>query len=206
MRDAKVFLKLLQLELTAHPPGAPVTKVWIAAEPAPPRSAQRGLFLPISPEAERLELRWRESVGLWANGGPASPACWIAIGEIAFVWSVCGRRIETASTPHCQIVEQLLALRMFRPAWQLRCVLEGRPVKLRVARSSGVAGKGSVVGRAVVLVRRLVGAEGEAQMTVTGLSSAKNGMSRLPMEGRVALYRIYRDLASGHWFADASYD
>src|SRR5208337_4571871 len=56
MRDAKVFLKLLQLELAAHPPGAPVIKVWITAEPAPPRSAQRGLFLPISPEAEKLEI------------------------------------------------------------------------------------------------------------------------------------------------------
>jgi hypothetical protein len=22
----------------------------------------------------------------------------------------------------------------------------------------------------------------------------------------VALYRVYRDLATGHWFADASYD
>src|SRR5208282_6652190 len=56
MRDAKVFLKLLQLELAAHPPGAPVTKVWITVEPAPPRSAQCGLFLPISPEAEELEI------------------------------------------------------------------------------------------------------------------------------------------------------
>src|SRR5208283_4899708 len=56
MRDAKVFLKLLQLELSAHPPGAPVAKVTITAEPAPPRSAQRGLFLPMSPEAEKLEI------------------------------------------------------------------------------------------------------------------------------------------------------
>jgi len=56
MRDTKVFLKLLQLELAAHPPGAPITKVWIAAEPAPPRSAQRGLFLPVTPEAEKLEI------------------------------------------------------------------------------------------------------------------------------------------------------
>ena len=56
MRDAKVFLKLLQLELAANPPGAPVTKIWIMAEPAPPRSAQRGLFLPITPEAEKLEI------------------------------------------------------------------------------------------------------------------------------------------------------
>ena len=56
MRDSKVFLKLLQLDLAAHPPGAPVTKIWITAEPAPPRSAQRGLFLPVTPEAEKLEI------------------------------------------------------------------------------------------------------------------------------------------------------
>ena len=56
MRDTKVFLKLLQLELAVHPPGAPITKVWIVAEPAPPRSAQRGLFLPVTPEAEKLEI------------------------------------------------------------------------------------------------------------------------------------------------------
>ena len=56
MRDAKVFLKLLQLDLAAHPPGAPVLKLWISAQPAPPRSAQRGLFLPLTPEAEKLEI------------------------------------------------------------------------------------------------------------------------------------------------------
>ena len=56
MRDAKVFLKLLQLDLAAHPPGAPVLKLWISAQAAPPRSAQRGLFLPLTPEAEKLEI------------------------------------------------------------------------------------------------------------------------------------------------------
>ena len=56
MRDTKVFLKLLQLDLAANPPGAPVSKIWITAQPAPPRSAQRGLFLPITPEAEKLEI------------------------------------------------------------------------------------------------------------------------------------------------------
>ena len=56
MRDPKIFLKLLQLDLAAHPPGAPVCKLWLAAEPARPRSAQRGLFLPITPEAEKLEI------------------------------------------------------------------------------------------------------------------------------------------------------
>ncbi len=42
MLDAKVFLKLLQLDLNAHPPGAPIMKIHLAAEPARPRSAQGG--------------------------------------------------------------------------------------------------------------------------------------------------------------------
>ena len=56
MLDAKLFLKLLQLDLNAHPPGAPILKIHLAAEPARPRSAQGGLFLPPSPEPEKLEL------------------------------------------------------------------------------------------------------------------------------------------------------
>src|SRR5579864_2265579 len=56
MLNAKTFLKLLQLELQAHPPGAPVTKIWLAAEPVHPRAAQGGLFLPLSPDPEKLAL------------------------------------------------------------------------------------------------------------------------------------------------------
>src|SRR5258708_20699202 len=40
MLDAKVFLKLLQLDLNAHPPGAPIMKIHLAAEPPRPRAAQ----------------------------------------------------------------------------------------------------------------------------------------------------------------------
>ncbi len=56
MLDAKVFLKLLQLDLQAHPPQAPVTRVWLRAEPAEPRRAQNGLFVPEAPEAEKLSV------------------------------------------------------------------------------------------------------------------------------------------------------
>ena len=56
MLDAKVFLKLLQLDLQAHPPQAPVTKVWLRAEPAEPRKTQNGLFVPEAPEAEKLSV------------------------------------------------------------------------------------------------------------------------------------------------------
>jgi protein ImuB len=64
MLDPKLFLKLLQLDLNAHPPGAPILKIHLAAEPARPRSAQGGLFLPPSPEPEKLELTLARIAGL----------------------------------------------------------------------------------------------------------------------------------------------
>src|SRR5260370_13051730 len=64
MLDTKVFLKLLQLDLNAHPPGAPIMKIHLAAEPARPRSAQGGLFLPPSPEPETLELTLARIAGM----------------------------------------------------------------------------------------------------------------------------------------------
>jgi hypothetical protein len=58
------FLKLLQLDLNAHPPGAPIMKIHLAAEPARPRSAQGGLFQPPSPEPEKLELTLARIAGM----------------------------------------------------------------------------------------------------------------------------------------------
>src|SRR6202045_323697 len=64
MLDAKLFLKLLQLDLNAHPPGAPIVKIHLIAEPARPRSTQGGLFLPPSPEPEKLELTLARIAGI----------------------------------------------------------------------------------------------------------------------------------------------
>src|SRR5581483_10555319 len=54
--DARIFLKLLQLDLKANPPGAPILKIHLSALPVRPRAAQGGLFLPPLPEPEKLEL------------------------------------------------------------------------------------------------------------------------------------------------------
>ncbi len=56
MVDAQVFLKLLQLELRARPPLAPVEKIFLSAEPVEPRYTQGGLFLPTAPEPAKLEI------------------------------------------------------------------------------------------------------------------------------------------------------
>jgi protein ImuB len=62
--DPRTFLKLLQLDLKAHPPGAPIVKIQLAAEPVRPRAAQNGLFLPPSPEPEKLELTLARIAGI----------------------------------------------------------------------------------------------------------------------------------------------
>jgi protein ImuB len=68
MLDAKVFLKLLQLDLQAHPPGAPIVKIHLAATPARPRSLQSGLFQPVFPEPEKLELTLARIAGIVGEG------------------------------------------------------------------------------------------------------------------------------------------
>jgi protein ImuB len=68
MLDAKVFLKLLQLDLQAHPPGAPIVKIDLSAKPAPPRALQSGLFQPVFPEPEKLELTLARIAGIVGGG------------------------------------------------------------------------------------------------------------------------------------------
>src|SRR5579862_713443 len=62
--DPRTFLKLLQLDLNAHPPGAPIVKIHLSAEPVRPRPGQSGLFLPPSPEPEKLELTLARIAGI----------------------------------------------------------------------------------------------------------------------------------------------
>jgi protein ImuB len=56
MRDHKVFLKLLLLDTEMHPPPAAVVGVSLSCEPVKPRVLQTGLFIPLAPEPEKLEL------------------------------------------------------------------------------------------------------------------------------------------------------
>lgn len=54
--DRKFLLKLLQLEVAAHPPQSAVVALAIAAEPGASRKMQLGLFAPQTPEPSRLDV------------------------------------------------------------------------------------------------------------------------------------------------------
>jgi protein ImuB len=220
MRDAKVFLKLLQLELASHPPGAPVTKVRIRAEPAPPRSAQRGLFLPISPEPERLEITLARISGIVGERRAGIARLLDSHRPDSFrMERFVAAPEESKRIRHPTLSDtegaSLLARRVCRPAQQLRVWLSGgRPVNLTAVakqtdrselqgnvlwsagpwRSSGDWWTENTKEEASDKDRGPWNREEWDVALATG-----NGAG-------VGLYRIYRDLASGHWFVDASYD
>jgi len=73
MHDRAAFLKLIQLDLDANPPRAPVVAVSLAAEPAPPRVIQHGLFVPAAPEPQKLELTLARIARLVGAGNVGSP-------------------------------------------------------------------------------------------------------------------------------------
>jgi protein ImuB len=56
MRDSKMLLKLLRLQLQSDPPIAPIQKIKLTGDAAPPRVTQSGLFVPKGPDPEKLEL------------------------------------------------------------------------------------------------------------------------------------------------------
>ena len=68
-----MLLKLLTLNLQADAPSAPVRKIVLAAEAAPPRVAQGGLFCSLAPDPEKVELiiaRLAKLVGAENVGSP----------------------------------------------------------------------------------------------------------------------------------------
>ena len=73
MRNSKTFLRLLLLDLESNLPQAPITAVAIAAEPAKPRVLQNGLFIPLAPEPEKLELTLARLAKLVGAGNVGSP-------------------------------------------------------------------------------------------------------------------------------------
>jgi protein ImuB len=245
MRDSKVFLKLLQLDLAAHPPGAPITKIWIKAEPAPPRSAQRGLFLPVTPEAEKLEITLARIDGIVGKRRAGIVRLldrhrsdsfqvdrFVAPSATSTTtkWDKDFYSISTLSLSDIEN-QQFLALRILRPAWRLQVHLSnGRPVTL-LAEGSGRAKliRGNVLWSAGPWRSSGDWWTENREEERTGQNNSgpwereewdialfarhsktmanENGASAADSNGNaLALYRIFRDRLTGHWFADASYD
>jgi len=220
MRDPKVFLKLLQLDLAAHPPGAPVCKIWIAAEPARPRSAQRGLFLPIAPEAEKLEITLARITGVVGERRAGIARLLDTHRPDAFCMERFVSQQEPGNGNSSPTLSDMLhippvALRIFRPARQIRVQLaEGRPYRL--TSSTRIGDQDELQGK-ILWSAGPWHSSGDwwTEQSASSKSADEDAQAWNREEwdialadghGNVALYRIYRDAGTGLWFADASYD
>jgi len=202
MLDAKVFLKLLQLDLNAHPPGAPIVKIHLSAEPARPRSAQGGLFLPPSPEPEKLELTLARIAGIVGEQ---------KVGAVElldthhpegfrmrrFVAEVARKAPQKRTPDAAEAQAAVTALRRFRPPLRTNVTLEnGQPTYL-ICRRKDV--RGEVLWKAGPW--RFSGDwwEREAWSRDEWDLALRNGEA-------VAFYRLVHDLLGGGWFVEGTYD
>jgi protein ImuB len=203
MLDVKVFLKLLQLDLNAHPPGAPIVKIHLAAEPARPRSAQGGLFLPPSPEPEKLELTLARIAGMVGENN-------VGAVELLDTHHPEGFRMRrfVSDAPHKSDREKapdsaeersaVTALRRFRPPLRVQVVVENsQPVSVACARKKDV--QGDVLWKAGPWRASGDWWEREAWSRDEWDLAVRNGEA-------VSFYRLVHDLLGGGWFVEGTYD
>jgi protein ImuB len=203
MLDTKVFLKLLQLDLNAHPPGAPIMKIHLAAEPAHPRSAQGGLFLPPSPEPEKLELTLARIAGMvGANKVGALELLDThhpdGFRMRRFVAEVARKTPQKKSPDSAAATAAVTALRRFRPPLRANVTLEnGQPLHVLCAKKKEV--QGDVLWKAGPWRSSGDWWEREAWSRDEWDLALRNGDA-------VFFHRLVHDLLGGGWFVEGTYD
>ncbi|MGP0018338.1 MAG: hypothetical protein ACLPHP_07205 [Candidatus Sulfotelmatobacter sp.] len=208
MLDTKVFLKLLQLDLNAHPPGAPIVKIHLAAEPARPRSAQAGLFLPPSPEPEKLELTLARIAGMVGENKVGALEMLDTHHPEGFRMRRFVAEAPRKSTPEktsgpAEEPSIVTALRRFRPPLRAHVTLEnGQPTHL-VCRNRNTV-EGEVLWRAGPW--RFSGDWWEHEAWSRDEWDIALQNNALRNSDAVFFCRLVHDLLGGGWFVEGTYD
>jgi len=222
--DSRIFLELLQLDLKAHPPGAPIIKIHLAAEPARPRTAQSGLFLPPMPEPEKLELTLARIAGIVGEDKVGSL-------ELLDTHRPEGFRMQhfapepfspqrhrdaeqttTKKSKDCSVPEPapsaaegclcgddlVTALRIFRPSVNVAVTMQdGQPLHITCPRNKEM--QGAILWTA-------------GPWRSSGDWWEHEGWARdewdiaVQGENGIALYRLVRDRLNGKWILEGTYD
>jgi protein ImuB len=222
MRDHKVFLKLLLLDTEMHPPPAAVMALSLACIPVKPQVLQNGLFIPLAPEPEKLELllaRLAKLVGQENIGSPElidthrPDAFRIKRFALKIGKTHKPGKLREAPNPQSAIrnPQFFLGFRVFRPPLRATVQAEhGHPVQINAWSTSR-----SVYGKIVRLAgpwrtsgnwwREDRWARDEWDVAVESRENSGNG-DRPPGSSLPILYRIYRELCSDAWFVEGVYD
>jgi protein ImuB len=221
-RDAKTLLTLARLELEARPPGAPVVGFRFTAHPDRPRQAQLSLFGPAELSPERLAATLARLFALLGPGRSGSPAP--ADGHRPEGFAL----VDYAPPPPPPVRREpgpsrgLLAVRVLRPPVPLEVITAGAPPDGRPEPTPGDGPAPCLAALRLLSVASRVEGAAQGRPRIDGRVRVASGPWGLEEEwwseaptGRDywdvelaggALYRIYRERASGEWFADGVYD
>ena len=215
MRDSKMLLRLLRLHLQSDPPRAPIVRIFLAGEPAPPRVRQEGLFLPSSPDPEKLELTIARLANLVGDSHVGSPRLMDSHRPDAFemgrfIPSHNSSEIPPQNVGVSGAREPVAAFRVFRPAPRAQVTLrEGRPVYISFAGMHGRVAVASGPWRTSgEWWREDAWRQDEWDVeihrpSVSSASAIENSPSAEPQKG---VYRIYYDTVRQAWFVAGMYD
>lgn len=196
VQDPRLLLKQAQLDLEAHPPAASVRVMELRLHPAPPRTLQRGLFCPATPEPDKLHVTIARIAALVGANHVGTPERLDTHRPDAYRLRpdslVAGVVSNAEPSAPGQAIPLRLSCRLFRPALAATVRLnKQRPAWVMAASIRGeildAAGPWRTSGEWWTQTRW---ARDEWDI---GLD---NG----------ALYRIYYELDSSRWFVDALYD
>jgi protein ImuB len=191
MRDAKAFLKLVQLELEARPPASAVVKVWIELRPLKPRTQQQGLFQPVSPEPERLEITLARLMNLLGAENVGTPEMLNSHRPDAFRMNRFSALAHTGSQAP-PVKSEALVLRRYRPLKHAQVMLTNQ----QPAHVAALSVQGKVVGVA-------------GPWRTSGEWWLREPWDRDEWDVALsdgALYRIHEDRRTGRWFLEGNYD
>jgi protein ImuB len=186
MRDSKSLLKLLQMDLEAHPPQAATLVLSLSLKPALPRTIQSGIFLPVTPAPDKLELTLARIRGIVGENN-------IGIPELLNTHHPHPYRLVTQQptiTDHQPPTNQQ-AFRYFRPPIPATVELQrDRPARIN---ASGIHGK-------------VLNAAGPWRTSGDWWTHTTWNRDEWDITLTTsALYRIYRE-PDQHWFIEGSYD
>jgi len=204
MRDHKVFLKLLLLDVEMHPPVAAVRTISLACEPVKPRVTQNGLFVPLAPAADKLELTLARLAKLVGEENIGSPALLDTHRPDAFTMNRFVLPSKKAPRQSTLDNRKCLGLRMFRPP--LRAVVEteqGWPTQI-----SAWGKQRSVYGKVVQVAGpwRTTGDWWREDRWARDEWDVAVAAGNKTSSESLALYRIFRTLNSEMWFVEGNYD
>jgi len=212
MREPRVFLRLLLLDAEMHPPKAAVQAITIKCEPARPRVQQSGLFIPLAPEPEKLELTLARLTKLVGKDNVGSLEVLDTYRPDAFrvkrfvLKQTKKRRGRNKSKFEIRNSKLTLGFRVYRP-----------PLRALVQTPQGIPTELSAWGQNRSVYGKVVRVAGPWRTTGNwwrpdrwardewdvAIATRANSTS---VETNEALYRIYRELGDGSWFVEGTYD